>query len=33
MDKETTFMKILAGKVGWWNMLKIRLKMLLGLRV
>ena len=32
-DKETTFMKILAGKVGWWNYLKIRLKMLLGIKV
>lgn len=32
-DKETTFMKILSRKVGKWNMLKIRLKMLLGMRV
>jgi ferredoxin len=32
-DKDTTFMKILAGKVGRWNMFKIRLKMLLGMRV
>lgn len=32
-DKETTFMQILARKVGRWNMLKIRLKMLLGMKV
>jgi len=32
-DKETTFMKILSRKVGRWNMLKIRLRMLLGMRV
>jgi electron transport complex protein RnfB len=32
-DKDTTFMKIMSRKVGRWNMLKIRLKMLLGLDV
>jgi Na+-translocating ferredoxin:NAD+ oxidoreductase RNF subunit RnfB len=32
-DKATVNMKALAGKVGWWNMLKIRTKMLLGLKV
>jgi electron transport complex protein RnfB len=32
-DKETTYMKILSDKVGPWNMLKLRLKMLLGMRV
>jgi ferredoxin len=32
-DKDTTFMKIMSGKVGKWNMLKIRVKMLLGMDV
>lgn len=32
-DKDTTFMKIMSRKVGRWNMLKIRLKMLLGMDV
>jgi electron transport complex protein RnfB len=32
-DKNTTFMKIMSGKVGRWNMYKIRLKMLLGMDV
>jgi len=32
-DKDSTFMKIMSRKVGRWNMLKLRLKMLLGLRV
>lgn len=32
-DKDTTFMKIMSRKVGRWDMLKIRLKMLLGLDV
>lgn len=32
-DKTTVNMKALAGKVGGWNMLKIRARMLLGLKV
>ena len=32
-DKDATFMKIMSGKVGKWNMLKLRLKILLGMRV
>ena len=32
-DKDATFMKIMYNKVGRWNMLKLRLKMLLGLKV
>jgi electron transport complex protein RnfB len=32
-DKNATFMKIMSGKVGAWNMLKLRLKMMLGMRV
>ena len=32
-DKTTVNMKALAGKVGGWNMLKIRAKMLLGMKV
>jgi ferredoxin len=32
-DKDTTFMKIMSGKVGKWNMFKIRVKMLLGMDV
>jgi electron transport complex protein RnfB len=32
-DKEATFMKIMAGKIGSWRMLALRVKMLLGMRV
>jgi len=32
-DKDATYMKIMSRKAGKWNMLKLRLKMLLGLRV
>lgn len=32
-SKETMFMKILARKTGRWNVLRLRLKMLLGMRV
>jgi len=32
-DKDTVNMKTLAGRVGKWNMLKIRAKMMLGLKV
>ena len=32
-DKDATYMKIMSGKVGKWNMLKLRLKMMLGMRV
>jgi electron transport complex protein RnfB len=32
-DKTTVNMKALAGKVGGWNMLKIRARMLLGIKV
>lgn len=32
-DKDTMFMMILSKKTGKWNMLKLRAKMLLGLRV
>ena len=32
-DKDATYMTIMSRKVGRWNMLKLRLKMLLGLRV
>ena len=32
-DKVTVNMNTLARKVGWWNMLKIRTKMLLGMKV
>lgn len=32
-DKDDTTMKTLAVKIGRWNMLKLRLRMLLGLRV
>ncbi len=32
-DKDTMFMRILARKTGRWNMLKLRMKMFLGLRV
>ena len=32
-DKDTMFMKILARKTGRWHMLKLRIKMLLGMRV
>jgi Fe-S-cluster-containing hydrogenase component 2 len=32
-DKDAAFMKIMSAKVGRWNMLKLRLKMSLGMRV
>jgi electron transport complex protein RnfB len=32
-DKDATYMKIMSRKAGKWNTLKLRLKMLLGLRV
>jgi len=32
-DKNAAFMKIMSGKVGKWNMLKLRVKMMLGWRV
>jgi electron transport complex protein RnfB len=32
-DKDTVNMKALAGRVGWWNMAKIRMKMRLGMKV
>ncbi len=32
-DKAATYMKIMTDKVGTWKMLKLRLKMLLGMRV
>lgn len=32
-DKEATYMLIMSRKLGWWKMLKLRLRMLLGLRV
>jgi NAD-dependent dihydropyrimidine dehydrogenase PreA subunit len=32
-DKDAAFMKIMSAKVGRWNMLKLRLKMLLRMRV
>ena len=32
-DKDATFMKIMSGKVGKWNMLKLRVKMMLGMDV
>lgn len=32
-DKDATYMKIMSRKTGKWDMLKLRLKMLLGLRV
>ena len=32
-DKDATFMKIMSGKVGRWNMLILRLKMMLGMGV
>jgi electron transport complex protein RnfB len=32
-DKVTVNMNTLARKVGWWNMLKVRTKMLLGMKV
>jgi ferredoxin len=32
-DKDAAFMKIMSAKVGRWGMLKLRLKMLLGMRV
>ncbi len=32
-DKDTMNMELLSGKLGGWNMLKIRMKMLLGMKV
>jgi len=32
-DKDTVNMKTLAGRIGGWNMFKIRMKMMLGLKV
>lgn len=32
-DKETVNMKALARKIGGWNMMKVRMKMLLGMKV
>ncbi len=32
-DKDTVNMKTLAGRIGGWNMMKIRIKMLLGIEV
>ncbi len=32
-DKDTYNMKALSGRVGWWNMLNIRIKMRLGMKV
>jgi electron transport complex protein RnfB len=32
-DKDATFMKIMSGKVGKWNMLKLRVKIMLGMDV
>ena len=32
-DKDATFMKIMSGKIGFWNMVKLRLKIMLGMRV
>ena len=32
-DKDTMFMEILSRKTGKWNMFKLRMKMLLGLKV
>ena len=32
-DKDATYMKIMSRKVGRWNIFKLRMKMLLGLRV
>lgn len=32
-DKDATYMKIMSDKVGLWKMLKLRLKMILGMRV
>jgi Na+-translocating ferredoxin:NAD+ oxidoreductase subunit B len=31
--KDAAFMKIMSGKVGRWNMLKVRMKMMLGMKV
>ena len=33
LDKHDINMKILSGKLGWWGMLKLRTRMLLGMRV
>jgi len=32
-DKDSMNMEILSGKLGWWNMFKLRMKMLLGMKV
>lgn len=32
-DKDATYMKIMSRKIGGWNMFKLKLKILLGLRV
>jgi electron transport complex protein RnfB len=32
-DKDSMNMEILSGKLGWWNMFKLRTKMLLGMKV
>ena len=32
-DKDTMFMNVMARKTGRWNVFKLRLKMLLGMRV
>jgi len=32
-DKDATFMKIMSQKLNTWDMLKMRMKMLLGLKV
>jgi hypothetical protein len=32
-DKDTMFLNILEKKIGKWNVWKLRLKMLLGIRV
>jgi hypothetical protein len=31
-DKDAEFMKIMSDKVGRWNMIKLRMKMMLGMR-
>jgi hypothetical protein len=32
-DKDTTFMEIMAHKLSTWDMLKLRMKMMLGMKV
>jgi Fe-S-cluster-containing hydrogenase component 2 len=32
-DKDTTFMKIMSRKLSTWDMLKLRMKMMLGMKV